>query len=136
VSSNRHLAKIAALLEKWEDFAGKVEDKGDKGDPETAARGQAGHPGSAVNEICQLQRWEPKELLSELREKRENFAGSSEAIGGVYRPFADFLGFPHCLLLPKAVNVINLALMFLRNAGPCLFLESVHSNPIQEIRIT
>jgi hypothetical protein len=54
----------------------------------------------------------------------------------MYHPYSDFLEFPHCLLLQKAVSFIILALMFLINAGPCLFLESAHSNPIQEIRIT
>jgi hypothetical protein len=30
-------------------------------------RSQAGHPGPAVHGICQIQRWEPGKLLSELR---------------------------------------------------------------------
>jgi hypothetical protein len=56
-SGDRHLARIAALLEKWEDFAGEVEDKGDKGDPQTAIRGQAGHLVPANHRSCRFQRW-------------------------------------------------------------------------------
>jgi hypothetical protein len=57
----------------------------------------------------QIQRWEPGKLLSELREKKARFIGSSEAVEGIYCPYMDFSGFPHCLLLQKPICVIILA---------------------------
>jgi hypothetical protein len=48
-----------------------VEDKGEEGDPQSAVRGQAGHPVPADHGSCQDQRWEPGKLHSELREKKE-----------------------------------------------------------------
>ena len=64
-------AGIAAPREKWEDFGGTVEDKGDEDDPQNATRSQAGHPVPAGHGSCQHQRWEPGKLHSELREKKE-----------------------------------------------------------------
>jgi hypothetical protein len=86
---------------------------------------QPWYPGPAIHGSRQIQRWEPGKLLSELREKKACFTGSSEAIEGVYHSYVDFSGFPHCLLLQLSVRVIILALMFLRNAGPYSSLETV-----------
>jgi hypothetical protein len=127
VSGNRHLVRIAAQVEKRENFARKVEGGGGKSDPQTTVGSQAGHPGPTVHGNCQFQRWEPGELLSELREKKERFAGSSKAIKGVYRPYVDFLGFPHSFLLQKAVR--QFAWLFLRNTGLYSSLENCIQDP-------
>jgi hypothetical protein len=55
-------------------------------------------------------------------------------INVLYCPYADFSGFPHSLLLQKAV--VYSAWMFLRNTGPYSSLETAQRNPTQEIRIT
>ncbi len=64
-------AGSAAPREEWEDFVGAVEDKGDEDDPQYATQSQTGHPVPAGHGSCRHQRWEPGELHSELREKKE-----------------------------------------------------------------
>jgi hypothetical protein len=94
-NGNKRPAGIAAPREKWEDFVGVVDDKGDEDDPQNATRSQAGHPVQADHGSCQHQRWEPGKLHSELREKKElRLGGTPQAsmlqqdggpIGGVCR---------------------------------------------------
>ena len=52
----------------------------------------------------------------------------------MYRPYADFSGFPHSILLQKAV--VYFVWMSLRNTGPYLSLETAQRNPIQVMGIT